>query len=187
LQLLQRQLPHKLHIREQNLFKNFKKDPSAPITKLKRLYAFLDDLYEFVNKYTPCKIGCSACCYIPVSISGLEIEYIEQTSGIKRISGQTMAFSELQVCPFLENNSCGIYKERPFVCRRHITLDKNSRWCQIDVCQMIELPLLRFSEVEKTYEQIVHDSRLAKWIDIREIFRKAAYFYRGADLQSPLT
>lgn len=168
---IERQLPRKLMIREKNLVKNFRKKHETPIAKLQKLYFFMDELYDFVAKFTPCKLGCTACCHIPVYISGLDIEYIEQATGIKRMSGFPVSLSnEATGCPFLLNNSCTIYAVRPYVCRSHFAFDKNSGWCQIDVCHKVNLSGLRFSEVKKTYEEIVFESGLEKWVDIREIF-----------------
>lgn len=168
---VKRQLPHKLMIREKNLFKNFKKKYAPPIAKLQKLYSFMDELYAFVAKFTPCKLGCTACCHIPVSISGIEIEYVEQASGIRRMSGLPVTLSnEATRCPFLLNNLCSVYAARPYVCRSHVTFDKNSRWCQIDVCHNVKLSELRFSEVERIYEEIIFESRLEKWVDIRKVF-----------------
>jgi uncharacterized protein len=170
LERLRRQLPHKLAEREDKLFKKFRKDLADPIRKLKKLYIFMDELYAIVAKFTPCKLGCSACCYYPISISEIEIGYIEQSHGIERTTLKALSPHSDTPCPFLTNNSCSIYETRPFVCRRHISLDKSSTWCQLDVCDKIELPQVVFSEVAKTYEQIVSESDSPSWIDIREAF-----------------
>lgn len=167
-----RQFPRKLAEMENKLFKKFQKDLSDPIRKLKKLYNFMDELYAVVAKFAPCTLGCCACCYYPISISEIEINYIEQSHGIKHTSQKTLSPQSDTPCPFLTNNACSIYERRPFVCRRHISLDKNSTWCQPDVCDKIELPRIAFTEVAKTYEQIVLDSGSARWIDIREAFNQ---------------
>jgi hypothetical protein len=49
-----------------------------PIDLLKKYYKDIDDFNRIFKNYKPCKKGCSYCCYIPVSISILEINIIEQ-------------------------------------------------------------------------------------------------------------
>lgn len=54
---------------------------------------------------------------------GLAEDYLERDANITADQARDIArryFSLGLVCPFLENDACGIYQERPFVCRQYL-------------------------------------------------------------------
>lgn len=164
-------LPRSLAKNEENLLQRFIGSKRNSFNKLKSLYEFMDNIYQYVNKKTPCKQGCNHCCYYNVSISELEIQYIESRNGIKRNKiHQDISDFHGTACPFLKNGSCSIYETRPFVCRRHVALASSPNWCAVEVANKYEFPLLSFSEIEKSYEYLVNESGLNLRKDIREHF-----------------
>jgi len=166
---IENQLPRSLAIREENIFETLRRSGKSLLKQLEQLYTLMDDLYSFFSQYTPCQKGCCYCCYIEVSISSLEAEYIERKTGIKRAlhSGIREIFGT--PCPFLDNDTCSIYKHRPFVCRHHNALFDNPRWCNLDLCNRYKFPQVRFSEVEKSYQLILKTSG-SSLADIRQLF-----------------
>ena len=62
-------LPPYLKLQEEQLVARFMKHNGNPFSKLHSLYEFMEELFEFVQKFSPCKKGCSHCCHIEVSIS----------------------------------------------------------------------------------------------------------------------
>jgi Fe-S-cluster containining protein len=165
---IERLMPLSLKSQEEQFAHSFFNHKGNAFSKLQYLYDFMDDISRFVGDFVPCKKGCTHCCHIPVSISELEIDYITKQTKIRR-SKKSPAVSG-SPCPFLKKGSCSIYKVRPFFCRRHVTLDDTSKWCHIDVCHEITLPMLSFTEVYKFYELLIHDRGKNKQIDIREAF-----------------
>lgn len=166
-----KQLPKSLTEREELLFEVFSNHKGNTLTKLQALYDFMGDIYEFVGKYVPCKKGCSFCCYIPVSISGLEVEYIKKSENIKPSKIPIVGNFDGKPCPFLKKGTCSIYKSRPFVCRMHVILDETSKWCHPDVCNNITLSMLSFSEIKRVYESLLYESRQTKHVDIRQLYQ----------------
>lgn len=166
-----RTLPPYIRTQEEQLVARFMTHSGNPLSKLKSLYEFMDELYRFVQKFSPCKRGCSHCCHIEVSISELEAEYIRKHEGIKTARRPaTGGYTYGSPCPFLKKGSCSIYRSRPFVCRRHVTVDESSKWCRIDFCNSIKLTFPRFSEVETVYGILVQESDYIRRFDIRELF-----------------
>lgn len=165
-----RALPESLARREETLLNEFADSDEAPSERLQRLYTFMEELYRFADTHTPCQRGCDACCHYAVSVSELEVQFIESRTSHRR----GPALKQIDQphgtpCPFLRGGECSIYPMRPFLCRRHVTLDVDARWCAVDVCHDIELPQLNFSEVMSVYEKIVRDAR-SQHADIRSWF-----------------
>jgi uncharacterized protein len=167
---IENQLPQSLSTREDQIYNTMRLSGKSYIKQLEALYRLMDDLYSFFSQYTPCKKGCSHCCYITVSVSSLEAEFIKQRTGIKRVVDFVKRDFFGTPCPFLNNNICSISKYRPFVCRRHNALFDNPRWCDLDLCNSFMFPQVRFSEIDKSYQLILAKSG-ASLIDIRQAFQ----------------
>jgi hypothetical protein len=162
-------LPLKLKEREDNLVTRFSKHKGNSLTKLKALYDFMDELYSFVNQHIPCKKSCSYCCYYEVSISEIEVQFIEQSLKIKRLKNKYSGIFHGTPCPFLKEQVCSIYLYRPFFCRYHITLKDLLTYCHPDVANEFEVPMFHFSEVIKVYNMIIQENQ-SDMFDIREAF-----------------
>ncbi|MDD4912345.1 MAG: YkgJ family cysteine cluster protein [Sideroxydans sp.] len=164
-------LPKPLEKKEAELFDWYARLKGNPLTKLRALFEFMTTLYGTVARYTPCKKGCTSCCHYPVSITDLEIEFIERGAGIKRAKQIRKATHPYDApCPFLRNDSCSIYAHRPFVCRKHVTLTKTMHWCHPDRANTKEFPLLNFSEVNRVFDALVRETGATAFCDIREAF-----------------
>lgn len=172
LQRLQAEMPPALARKEEELYAIISGLRMSPLKKLIYLYDFIDELYGFAAKYTPCRKGCSHCCHYRVSISSLEADYIEKKAGVK--SRKKQPFSILKSyhgapCPFLENGSCSIYDARPYPCRTLVSMCGTAHWCHPQKSNGAALKILVFSEVVRSYEHVVNISG-SPIFDIREIF-----------------
>jgi Fe-S-cluster containining protein len=91
-------------------------------------------------------LGCSACCYEPVYADFLEVDHAlgrVDDKLRKRIRARTELWVKVvepsgmldekmpnvfrwralkAACPFLENNQCSIYNDRPIACRQHAAI-----------------------------------------------------------------
>jgi Fe-S-cluster containining protein len=168
-------LPTRLAQKEETLLEKFSKHRGNSFTKLQALYEFMDELYSFINQFTPCQKGCNYCCHYKVSVSELEVLYIENTTKVRRLKN-TLPTSNFHgtPCPFLIGGTCSIYKSRPFVCRRLVSLCQTSTWCHPDRSNTANFPLLNFSEVDKSFDRILQESGLVRMIDIRQIFGRVS-------------
>lgn len=172
---LQATFPVKLAKREDSFGGQIRSSKARPLQKLEQLFSFTTLIFKKVMPYTPCVSGCSSCCHYPVTLSELEIEFIARGLGITSppaiFEERTIIAkdSHLGPCPFLEADTCSIYELRPFVCRRHVTMDKDNHWCHPAKSNEIELSLLRFSGIEDAYLYLLETTR-QKVVDIRQAF-----------------
>lgn len=167
------QIPQSLVVREKKLLKSCMKSNHDPIKMLWKLYAYMDDLYGFIQHYTPCKRKCSNCCWIPVSVTELDICFIERSLQIRRNESKLAILPEIS-CPFLVSGSCSIYRYRPFVCRKNVTFDASSKWCHAKVGANAAMPSLQFDRIERAYYHLVNRSGANKIHDIRTVFSGCA-------------
>ena len=171
--LLVKNIPCRLSKKEENIAEQIHKAKTGPIKKLETLYMFMKEIYEYASIYTPCKKGCSACCHYSVSISDVEIEYIEK----KTKKRKKKLFSSAEnfhgtPCPFLYDGCCSIYEARPFVCRRHVVLTSTNKWCERTLSNTETFPLLNFSEIDNAFHLIKMESLSFDSYDIRQVFSR---------------
>lgn len=109
---------------------------------LKSIDIDLKKIFEYQKEYIFCKEGCSLCCKQgDYPISEIEFKYMmngynKLNSNIKEQIKQNIkevkkGDTESYICPFLLNNKCSIYNNRPFVCRAFgvLTEDANGNPC----------------------------------------------------------
>lgn len=94
---------------------------------LENIYDFLNTYNSFVDTFSVCHKGCSACCKNKVQITEIEAEYIQNNTDHKITNNSY--FNKNWDCPFLIDNSCSIYNVRPFSCRTLHTLD-DPKYCE---------------------------------------------------------
>ena len=109
-------------------------------SKLRKIQLLTSSTRKFVENIVPCRKGCSACCHMPVEITKSEAELIGNAISRKpeHLSpGHHKLASSLHSrpdtpCPFLINNACSIYENRPIVCRNHTVLDVDNLSCSFE-------------------------------------------------------
>lgn len=169
--LLIKRFPTELQKREGSFAEKIHKAKLNPLKKLEALYGFMDEVYQFVHKFTPCKKGCNACCYYPISISEIEIQYIAKKFG-KKPNLEYLPVQNVHghPCPFLVNGTCSIYSARPYVCRRHVALTKTNTWCDPMVSNEEYFQMPRFSGLDSAFTNIRLESGSGAKYDIRQVF-----------------
>jgi Fe-S-cluster containining protein len=165
-------IPQTLKGREERLHDQYLRHKGNALTKLGVLFEFMRELYNTFEKLTPCQKGCSACCHYPVSISELEVQFIERGTGVRRMKsyGAPKQWHGTP-CQFLRNGACSIYAYRPFMCRRHVVFTKTSYWCQTTRANAEAFTYAKFSEVDRVFASLVAETADTRFHDIREIFR----------------
>lgn len=165
---IERKMPLELKRFETGITRTIMKAKGSPLEALAELYRCMDKIFDFFQNYTPCKKGCSHCCYYKIDVSELEVAYIEQCTGVKRQPhGGIMFGTHGMPCPFLRGVECSIYRFRPYACRKHVTVDASDYWCHPSRCNGAFLMLVQSSESKAAYSMLVDTERLA---DIRNYF-----------------
>ena len=167
-------LPEILRKQAEDVFIDIEKSQLSPLEKLEKLYGVMATLYEHVNKFTPCKKGCSYCCSYYIAISDIEIEFIEKNN--KKIKRKKQFNTDNKgvgsLCLFLENGVCSIYESRPYVCRRHVVLTPDNSVCTQDNAHTHRFQFVDWPELDKSYASIRAASGSTKLHDIRDVFLK---------------
>ena len=165
-------VPHKLQVKIDGLPKHLERIDAGKTDKLRALFRTVDQSSQHLQKFAACKRGCSSCCFLPVSISAAEVEYIEKHTGAKRTSVQPHRNVLGEPCPFVEDGECSIYEHRPYACRRHLAFTKTSTWCDTYKCNEIEVAMV-YSEGRDQFPALMNSflSLVGKahW-DIRQVF-----------------
>lgn len=122
-----------------------------------------------------CKDGCAACCHMNVTISAIEAKQIQAVTGARSIaldSSRTHDPAEFggKRCPFLSESKCSIYDSRPFSCRKHVSFDTTSYWCQPERSHKHNLPMIRFDGAEEAFFEVTGRSHSGVFGDIRDFF-----------------
>jgi Fe-S-cluster containining protein len=165
---IDREMPVELKRFEAGIARTVMKARGESLDKLGELYRCIDKVFDFFGKYTPCKKGCSHCCYYKIDVSELEVAYVEKHSGVMRKpQGDVILGTHGMPCPFLRGTECSIYTCRPYACRKHVTVDATNFWCHPSRCNDAYLMMLQSSECKAAYEMLVDTGELC---DIRNFF-----------------
>lgn len=144
-----------------------------------------DAAFKAVQPFTPCRDGCSACCYQAVLVTDQEAEIIERYTGIEREPQRPIDVAQLLdeairmvreveanqrryfkvPCSFLRGTRCSIYEVRPMACRTHHILGDTAAPCSAG--WNADISKVNTSFVDSAY---IESSILQPAADIRQWF-----------------
>ena len=168
-------MPKDLDSRDDVIAQHLRCDNSSAKSKLGKIYSLIAEVSQAVQPYVACGKGCSDCCQMNVSISLMEAQRLAA------VSRKSMAVVNHPVrhsddrfsgvpCPFLVEDACSVYEARPYACRAHYSFDTSAYWCHPERSYEGEMSLLQMGGARKAYEEIVLNSRLRGFADIRDFF-----------------
>jgi len=162
--------------REDAFRKRMALDNSSRRSKLRKIYAFTDELSHLREPFIACRRGCSDCCRMNVMISDLEAETIASAIGRQAVRLQRALAHPLDAfngtaCPFLRDGECGIYEHRPYACRKHANFDTSAYWCEPSRSNGASLPMVEFSEVKGAFSDVTKLGDGGIFADIRDFFQ----------------
>ena len=164
-------IPMEIQDREASLASRLAALPGSPIKKLRALHKEMEILSAAMAPYVACSAGCSACCHYPVHLYPVEAELIEKRSSHSRLpKSLPSADFHGSPCPFLIQEQCSIYEDRPMVCRQHVALTNTAYWCDPVRSGEITLPMAQLSKVQEAFHELVAKDGRTTPMDIRQIF-----------------
>jgi Fe-S-cluster containining protein len=111
-------------------------------SKRRKVIAIANRVTAALAPHVACKPGCSQCCHMNTMI------YEHEAVRLAEVSGRTLVrlpFRSLDVvhaeglkfngtpCPFLAENQCSVYEDRPLVCRTHHSLREGTDECSMEL------------------------------------------------------
>lgn len=163
-------------------------EPLDRCADMKRIDVLVKVAGKIIAKYTPCAVGCSACCHQAVVITKSEAIRIGEVVGraphmVPTFTKDTVEQGLLATrqaedvknftgkpCPFLLDNQCSIYADRPMICRLHHSMYTDNRPCQHDAVH--DVPAMSFSQLERAFVATEGSFEAA---DIRTYFPVSAH------------
>lgn len=130
-----------------------------------KIQHFQDSLSEMSRTESHCKIGCSRCCYVELSVFEVEAENIRswfktlsksETQELVKSWQVAPTYTEnfhgdvVSACTFLKGEQCTIYEARPLICRTQgLALKfKLEQQDYVDICPLNETILEKIASHE---------------------------------------
>jgi Fe-S-cluster containining protein len=134
-------------------------------SKRRKVIAIANRMTAALAPHVACKPGCSQCCHMNTVI------YEHEAIRLAEVSGRKMArlpFRPLGVvhvegmkfngkpCPFLVDNSCSVYEDRPLLCRTHHSLRESADECSMDIpaAEQVRPPMYDPDVLEVPYREM---------------------------------
>jgi Fe-S-cluster containining protein len=126
---------------EQEIFRITSENASIK-SRRRKVIAIANRMAEALEPHVACKPGCSHCCHMNTIIYEHEAIRLAEVSGRKMarlpFRPRNVAFAEGTrfsgtPCPFLVENRCSVYDDRPLVCRTHHSLREDASLCSMDI------------------------------------------------------
>lgn len=148
---------------------------ASPPSKLRRVYTLIDEIAQARSNLVACRKGCADCCRINISITKLEASQLSKATGRRAAdipgskSHPVAEFSGLS-CPFLVNEECSVYGDRPLSCRKHASYYISNWACKTDNLEVQGVPLLNFSGLDQALFVVSAEKGQTIVADIRDFF-----------------
>jgi hypothetical protein len=168
-------LDQDLREREDRLPMSLAATNASARSKLRKVYALIDEFGTAARPFVACKSGCDACCHINVMITAVEARQIETATGrppraIPDSIRHALDHYDGVLCPLLKDSACSIYENRPFARRKHVNFDTTSYWCQTGRSRECDLPLVGFKGAEDALFELSKIATGGVLADIRDFF-----------------
>lgn len=168
-------LSQELLDREDRVASTLRQLNASPKSKLRRIYVLMDEISQARSNYVACSNGCADCCRINITITKLEASQLSQASG--RTAADVVQSKEHLInefwgnpCPFLVNDSCSVYDDRPLACRMHASYYINASACKSESTEDQGFPLVVFNGLKEALHTVAMEKQGSVFADIRDFF-----------------
>lgn len=168
-------IPSDLSRREHAIARTLALDNASPQSKLRKISRLIEEFSSLFVPFVACEKGCSSCCRMNITISKVEADYIHRQSGRSSIHIAGTRAHRLEEflgkpCPFLSQNTCTIYEFRPYVCRKDVSFDTTSYWCEPSRALYATLPMVGFSGIDDALSAVTGKASSDIVANIRDFF-----------------
>jgi Fe-S-cluster containining protein len=151
-------------------------------SKRRKTIEIVDSVTTALAPYVACKKGCSSCCKMNTMIYEHEAAHLAEITGRKMLHLPYRPLNEVfkkgkdfngKPCPFLVNDACSVYEDRPIVCRTHHSLFDDATSCSMDdpSANKFGPPMYDPDLLETPYLKLnAKDWPTEPWGNIREFF-----------------
>lgn len=167
----------RIDVNRVNLFGSMARRVAGNANKVGLLRQMAGELTTAAKGLVPCSSGCSHCCHMPTLITVEEAAVIAQETGTvmatptRYFEGRDDTTWLGVPCTFLgAGGRCTIYESRPFACRMHISIDRDSLLCEIVPGEEIRTPRIDLLIFDCHYVSAFGELEDVKLADIREFF-----------------
>lgn len=166
---------------QQDLSKIVGENASAK-SKRRKVITIATRVTDALSPYVACRIGCSDCCHMNTMIYEHEAIRLAEVTGRKMVRLAYRPINEVFVhgakfngkpCPFLRENRCSVYEDRPLVCRTHHSLLDNPTSCDMAIppAKQTRPPMYDPDLLEKPYIELnLKHNPAEPWGNIAEFF-----------------
>lgn len=168
-------IPQNLLKQEDELPSTLAQVNASARSKLRRVYILMDQISSVRSSFVACGKGCADCCRMNISITKLEADQLGKATGRKLARVSRSVKHEVtefagQDCPFLFNNACSVYDDRPLSCRKHASYYTSSFTCSPDNLEMQGVPMVEFSGLDQALGMVSAERGQLIIADIRDFF-----------------
>jgi Fe-S-cluster containining protein len=151
-------------------------------SKRRKVIAIANRITAALAPHVACKPGCSQCCHMNTVIYEHEAIRLAEVTGRKMVRlpfrtldavhAEGLKFNGKR-CPFLVDNKCSVYEDRPLQCRTHHSLSDTADLCSMDIpeAEQTRPPMYDPDLIEGPYREMNIAYRLMEPCgNIREFF-----------------
>lgn len=151
-------------------------------SKRRKVIVIADNVVAALAPHVACKPGCSQCCHMNTVVYQHEAERLAEVTGrrmvrlpfrpLGTVHAEGMKFNGT-ACPFLLENRCSVYEDRPLVCRTHHSLRDSVEECSmaLPAAKQVRPPMYDPDLLEGPYQAITLAHKpLEPCGNIREFF-----------------
>ncbi|KQX96857.1 hypothetical protein ASD28_17350 [Massilia sp. Root133] len=134
-------------------------------SKRSKVIAIANRMTEALAPHVACRAGCSSCCHMNTIIYEHEAIRLAEVSGRKMtrlpfrpsdvVFAEGLKFNG-RPCPFLVENRCSVYEDRPLVCRTHHSLREDATQCSMEIPTSLQVrpPMYDPDNLELPYREL---------------------------------
>lgn len=114
------------------------RDNASNKSKRGRVIKIATELNDALAPVSACRKGCSHCCHENLPLLEHEAERLARVSGKPMRRLPSASFNDMRdgmtathgtPCPFLVDDACSVYEDRPFYCRLLLSLNDTAAEC----------------------------------------------------------